>query len=105
MRGVLCVNFLDHLRSRCARTSSSFMAAAVPPDLTLDKAIIFQELDSALNATILTSLLCGVYTIHSSRCRDLIISAPRLIHWNSCRHVVEYLLVGMLLSTALYKLK
>ncbi len=80
------------------------MAAAIPPDLTLDKAIIFQELDSALNATILTSLLCGVY-IHSSRCRDLIISAPRLIHWNPCRHVVEYLLVGMFLSIALYKLK
>ncbi|PBK63785.1 hypothetical protein ARMSODRAFT_1023690 [Armillaria solidipes] len=38
------------------------MAAAVPPDLTLDKAIIFQELDSALNGTILNSLLCGLYT-------------------------------------------
>ncbi|PBK90779.1 hypothetical protein ARMGADRAFT_1064423 [Armillaria gallica] len=62
MRGVLCVSFLDHLRSRCARTSSSFMAAAILPDLTLDKAIAFQELDVALNATILYYLLCGLYT-------------------------------------------
>ncbi|KAK0219652.1 hypothetical protein EDD85DRAFT_960837 [Armillaria nabsnona] len=38
------------------------MAAAVPPDVTIDNAIIFQELDISLNATILYSLLCGLYT-------------------------------------------
>ncbi|SJL10684.1 uncharacterized protein ARMOST_14075 [Armillaria ostoyae] len=42
------------------------MAAAqinTPPDLTdNDKAIIFQELDGALNSTMLYSLLCGLYT-------------------------------------------